>query len=141
MQTFLPFRSFKDSAISLDYKRLGKQRVETYQILNALDGKSKGWVNHPATKIWRGYEGALCVYGMTMCREWIERGYKDSLLPIFRDRFLTIEFFELPPIIGDARFHLSHKSNLIRKDPVFYRPIFGIEIPDNLPYYWGEENN
>lgn len=35
MQTFLPFPSFRDSAECLDYRRLGKQRVETLQLLKA----------------------------------------------------------------------------------------------------------
>jgi hypothetical protein len=138
MQTFLPYADFKQSAIVLDYKRLGKQRVETLQILNAIDGLSKGWVNHPATNLWRGYETALAYYGMQICQEWIERGYKDSLLPRFTERFLEGEL-ELPPIIGDSRLHLSHQSNLIRKDPNFYVPKFGVEVPNDLPYYWGNK--
>ena len=36
MQTFLPHSSFKDTFKVLDYKRLGKQRVEAHQILNIL---------------------------------------------------------------------------------------------------------
>jgi len=35
MQTFLPYPDFLQSLQSLDNKRLGKQRVETFQILNA----------------------------------------------------------------------------------------------------------
>ena len=38
MQTFLPYKSFTKSAQVLDYKRLGKQRVEAMQIFNALTG-------------------------------------------------------------------------------------------------------
>jgi hypothetical protein len=78
MQTFLPFPSFEQSLQSLDYRRLGKQRVETKQILMALLGESKGWVNHPATKMWRGHEHALAEYGLLSCREWKSRGYKDN---------------------------------------------------------------
>jgi hypothetical protein len=36
MQTFLPYKSFKDSARCLDNKRLGKQRVEALQLLKTL---------------------------------------------------------------------------------------------------------
>ena len=36
MQTFLPHRSFSKSAETLDYRRLGKQRVEAKQILEAI---------------------------------------------------------------------------------------------------------
>ena len=42
MQTFLPYPDFTQSAKTLDYRRLGKQRVEAWQILNALRGVSKG---------------------------------------------------------------------------------------------------
>jgi hypothetical protein len=38
MQTFLPYNDFVKSARVLDYKRLGKQRVEGMQIINAITG-------------------------------------------------------------------------------------------------------
>jgi hypothetical protein len=137
MQTFLPYHSFAESARVLDYRRLGKQRVEVKQILNALDGKSKGWTNHPATNMWRGYEAALALYGVKVCQEWIDRGYKDSLLPEFQERFIRDhESFDNPQWLGDARLHLSHQSNLIRKDPLFYVPVFGDDIPNDMPYFW-----
>jgi len=61
MQTFLPYPDFIDSVKALDYRRLGKQRVEARQILNILleNRKNGGWVNHPCTKMWRGYHDAL----------------------------------------------------------------------------------
>ena len=36
MQTFLPYPSFEETASILDYRRLGKQRVEGFQILNII---------------------------------------------------------------------------------------------------------
>jgi hypothetical protein len=68
VNTFLPFPQFTKSAQALDYKRLGKQRVEAWQILQALRGETKGWTNHPATKMWRGHEKALCEYGIAICK-------------------------------------------------------------------------
>ena len=79
MQTFLPVADFKESAKILDYRRLGKQRVEARQILNALQGKSKGWVNHPATKMWKGYEPALEQYLREMILGWKSLGYKNTM--------------------------------------------------------------
>jgi hypothetical protein len=38
----------------------------------------------------------------------------------------------------DPEFHLSHKSNLVRKDPVYYRPFFP-DVPDSLPYLWPQD--
>ena len=61
MQTFLPHESFKKSFKLLDYRRLGKQRVEAHQILNVLLDRTqtKGWRNHPIVRMWEGYEDAL----------------------------------------------------------------------------------
>ena len=45
----------------------------------------------------------------------------------------------LPSWLGDEALHRSHRSNLVAKDPDFYRPrfaeLFGPE-PDDLPYVW-----
>lgn len=78
MQTFLPYSDFKQSAQCLDNKRLGKQRVEALQILKAITDPSYGWQNHPAVKMWRGYEHALSKYALEICDEWIKRGFKDT---------------------------------------------------------------
>ena len=66
MQTFLPHESFEKSAQVLDWRRLGKQRVEGMQIINAITGKTrkdgkpyKGWINHPCSVMWRDYAPAL----------------------------------------------------------------------------------
>ena len=40
MQTFITREDYTDTASDLDVKRLGKQRVEAYQILKALRGSS-----------------------------------------------------------------------------------------------------
>jgi mRNA-degrading endonuclease YafQ of YafQ-DinJ toxin-antitoxin module len=82
MQTFLPYKSFKQSLQSLDYRRLGKQRVEAFQILNVLLERTdtKGWRNHPITKMWKGYEDALKQYFNKCVYEWVERGYNNNML-------------------------------------------------------------
>ena len=78
MQTFLPYPNFRESAKVLDRQRLGKQRVETLQILRCLAGETEGWKNHPAVKMWRGYEIALTMYRLAICNEWVSRGYNDN---------------------------------------------------------------
>lgn len=139
MQTFLPYNSFVRSAQTLDRQRLGKQRVEAWQILRALLGETKGWTTHPATLMWRSYEAALCLYAIAMCEEWISRGYNDTMLPRFEQALATIGPSAVLPILpdwlGDREFHASHRSNLLRKDPVFYAR-YGWTEPDDLPYVW-----
>lgn len=133
MQTFLPYADFAASARTLDMRRLGKQRVETYQILKALTIPTYGWQSHPAVKMWRGYEEALRMYGWAICREWKARGYKDTVQARFEADL--IGDFTLPPWIGMEELHDSHKSNLIRKFPEHYRPLFP-DVALDLEYVW-----
>ncbi|HZE02498.1 MAG TPA: MSMEG_6728 family protein, partial [Pseudonocardiaceae bacterium] len=78
MQTFLPYPDFAASAVALDRRRLGKQRVEALQILRALTRERYGWKHHPAVRMWAGYEEALACYAMEICAEWVRRGHADS---------------------------------------------------------------
>lgn len=136
MQTFLPYADFKRSAQVLDYRRLGKQRVETWQVLRAIRGETRGWVNHPASQMWNGHEKALVYYGLVMCEEWVKRGYNDTMTDRFLIEFAKLdEPLEMPSWLGNENFHTSHQSNLIRKDPMFYEPLFP-GVPSNLEYVW-----
>jgi hypothetical protein len=134
MQTFLPYASFTESAKVLDYKRLGKQRVEVLQLLKALH-EGGGWVNHPAAKMWRGHTDALVQYGLSICDEWIARGYKDTCREKIRGYLNMFSEFHVPLWNDDEAFHASHRSNLLRKNPEYYGQ-FGWTEPDDLPYVW-----
>lgn len=135
MQTFLPYPSFTDSARVLDNRRLGKQRVETLQILKALTLPTYGWQSHPAVKMWRGFERGLVAYGIAICDEWRSRGFQDTCLDKIH------QFVALHPDSGGSPgwltpdLCLSHQSNLLRKDRAHYGPLFP-NVPDDLPYVW-----
>lgn len=136
MQTFLPYADYVKTAKVLDYRRLGKQRVEAMQILRILlnETERKGWRNHPAVKMWRGHEGDLARYGAEICREWISRGYKDTLLPYFELRMTPAPS---PSWVGSDSFHIAHRSNLLRKFPEHYLAMFGADsVPSDIPYIW-----
>ena len=132
MQTFLPYPDFAESAKCLDYRRLGKQRVEAKQLLNILLNRTakSGWRNHPACLMWKGFEPALMLYFNIMRDEWIRRGYNNTMQPEAPGETIT-----MPPWMGLATFHASHRSNLLRKDPIHYGK-FGWTEPNNLEYYW-----
>jgi len=134
VQTFMPYDDFKFTAQALDNKRLGKQRVEAWQVLRALRGETKGWVNHPATVMWRGCEQALVHYGIVICAEWQERGFKDSLLDKFLGEWQGNLQYEEPWWMGYNPLHTSHQSNLYRKDPVYYKDFANATA--DLPYVW-----
>lgn len=135
VNTFLPEESFTLSLMSLDYKRLGKQRVETKQILRALRCETEGWRMHPAARMWQGHEGALAQYGSISCRLWKQLGYTDTLLPYFEEMEEVYPSREKPWWISMDAFRRSHQSNLIRKDPAFYSHKWP-GVPNDLPYLW-----
>ena len=153
MQTFLPYPSFSRSAACLDYRRLGKQRLECYQILLANLGGGGSWYNHPATKMWRDTPDALGLYMSTIVWEWEDRGYISNMwVPYRRDLSLSpridvqskmhqrewrsfVDGVKLPAWLGQPDFHASHRSNLLRKDPDHYRK-FGWKEPTDMEYVW-----
>ena len=131
MQTFLPYPDFKKSLHALDYRRLGKQRVEAYQIIRALR-YGGGYSHHPAVIMWRGHINALKLYYNYALDEWIRRGYKNRMgkMPI-HGRIVFPKWF------GNDNFHAAHRSNLLRKDHSYYSLCGWQEKPD-LPYLWGK---
>jgi hypothetical protein len=134
MQTFLPYPDFRASCLVLDDRRLGKQRVETFQILRALTWPTYAWKNHPAVTMWRGFVPALLAYGLESCREWTRRGYADTVA----DQLMAWgehPTYDLPPWFGLDEMHRAHQSSLLRKDPVHYGALFP-GVPDDLPYFW-----
>jgi hypothetical protein len=150
LNTFLPYPSFAHSVAVLDRERLGKQRIECRQILTALrhaqQGRQMGWSNHPATKMWAGHDSALAVY-MTFCiREWVARGYNNTMVaPYDADwRLAPGEDYKLlakgalaplPGWLGDEKFHASHRANLLRKAPEYYGQ-FGWTDDPAQEYSW-----
>jgi hypothetical protein len=136
MQTFLPLPTPKESAQVLDRHRLGKQRVEAVQIARTLLKLNDGWRNHPAVKMWKGYEAYLIkIYLRDIMDEWISRGY--------RNEKCEQHFIQLSELVGDSikpywidnDFCISHQSNLVRKKPEYYRQFFP-NVPDDLEYVW-----
>jgi hypothetical protein len=144
VQTFLPYPGFGDSARVLDTSRLGKQRVEAFQILRALTVPGYGWQHHPAVRMWRGHQEALVTYGVVITEEWLRRGHADTCLAKIselspggdvRSEAEVVEAGLLPAWIGDEAVHRSHQSSLLRKDPEHYAAYFP-EVPVDLPYVW-----
>lgn len=172
MQTFLPHKEFYLSVATLDNKRLGCQRKETKQILGVLESKKytckycknqtdepeeatmrcheaqhkwriTAWYNHPAVRMWRGHNTALVEYGLACCKEWVDRGYNDTLTEYFLekrmyytgDRKGGIEHINYPVWLGLDEFHKSHRSMLIKKDRDHYKPHFPY-TEEGLEYHW-----
>jgi hypothetical protein len=131
--TFLPYPDIEKSLKTLDKRRLGKQRVEASQIIKALKKETKGWVNHPATRMWEGCEFFLKHYYNESLRVWEEAGGKNKLLSpltLTEEETQRLERGDKPLWWGWEPLHESHKAALLRKDEEFYKDI----ISDDSPY-------
>lgn len=146
MQTFITYPDFTKSARYLDNKRLGKQLVECSQIYDTIINNKKAWSNHPCVKMWRGYENGLLYYGLVHYTEWQIRlleNLRGGTLLHKSGEFIREEIrmkngkedFKLPAWIYDERVYLSHRGNLIRKDPEYYGKFWPNINPVN-GYYW-----
>lgn len=161
MQTFVPLTSsFEDIARTLDRARLNKQALEGWQILMTLleldpqgnHRTPKGWVNHPAVKMWRGHEMALYLYIQAMVNEWISRGYKSTIGDKARE---TIKVALHKGILGSSvstnplwisdtqlfkKVASSHRVALLNKDYEWYSQFGWPEDsgtrPETYDYIW-----
>jgi hypothetical protein len=149
MQTFLPEYDFTTAAQVLDQKRLVKQLLEGRQIMAALSGNTKGWVNHPATKMWRGHAGSLYFYLMCIRNEMSRREYK------WENNWNEIEFMHHTYFKNEnsypewmttqefAKIVNTHRANLHLKAPELY-PQYALEVVnyrndvccDRCNYFW-----
>jgi hypothetical protein len=153
MQTFLPSKTFNTSAEMLDNKRLNKQILEGYQILNVLsnDDPHAGWRNHPAVKMWRGSEHFLYSYVLAMVAEANKRGIKTDKnmenLSSLRNRMKDGWGTSSPDWYHDEllmrKITTTHRANLYVKDSEYYQPFhYAVDHKDNTPccdsckYYW-----
>lgn len=131
MQTFLPSPNYIRSVRCLDDKRLGKQRVEALQIINILEGRSKG-NNHPAILMWVGYIDSLKYYCNCCIDEWVRRGFKNTM------QKYDIPFqCKKPWWVGNKDFHRAMRARLIAKDKEYYLPQFPLDEGFNDgKYFW-----
>lgn len=131
MQIFMPYSDLNKSVSCLDGSRLGNQCYR--ECLTLIRG---GWPNHPASRIWANHKHALAKYALFGLEELKRRGrYYPVHFENFNNYLKQFPDTGLPPIFGNEKFHASHRSNLKRKDPVYYGQ-FGWTEPDNLPYVW-----
>lgn len=139
MQTWLPYESFAESAAVLDRQRLSKQRNDTLLIARCLAGEPSSWKNHPAVKMWRGYEQALLRYQDECCFQWAQvRGYSDTLFDetteVLIDFVKGISIAPDPWWLGDVEFHYAHQAALYREDPKYFSKFFIVDSTITIPW-------
>lgn len=107
----MPYPDFMESVVCLDRLRLNKQRVEAYELIQILcENKESRWANHPACKMWKGYEEGLKLYFNCCLTEWMCRGYANNY------SMFALSSITHPKWFGDQRFHSAHRIALLCKD-------------------------
>lgn len=130
MQTFITYSTLEECAAVLDYRRLGKQRVEALQIEEAIV-YGTGWCDHSASRMWEDWIPFLRQYRRFITLEWCWRGYRNAM-PIPRlDRRAPV-----PDWWGHPRLMRSHRAALLHKDYDFYSHYW--RLTPELNYYWPE---
>ena len=159
---FIIVPDLQRTAELLDRSRLGKQRLEALQIINCLTEYdstgtiTRGWKNHPATKSWIGFTNHLKVYFNVITREWIKRGYLNTM-PLYEidetpyhivqcgfngtsiifdpNQFNSYSF---PFWVSFYPFYMSNQASLCRKDPKHYSFLLRDELKPflNHGYFW-----
>jgi hypothetical protein len=139
------FGSLEYVCYTLDRKRLNKQKVEANQILKASLGLTKGWVNHPAVLMWKGYSNALKYYFNEITNACIHRGFINNM-PFYEFteeqlnnvEYQTVQDYLKNGIPSEASLNkiifpwwfqwepliYSHQASLLRKFPKYYNFIF-----------------
>jgi hypothetical protein len=133
MNVFIPV--WEKPAAYIDNQRLNKQITEAYQILNILlwpSDRTKGWKNHPAVRMWRGYAEGLGMLLLHYCQEWIEvrgRGHKvrEYVLSVGR----TGTTYGPPSTPWDPSIVREHSPWVGYKGPWTHSPY--------MPRWWGYE--
>ena len=115
MNTFLIDTDFLRTGMILDSSRLGNQCWREDKTL--VNG---GWPHHPASKMWQGYEKALCHHGLAMALAMqARRMYKPETRRKWAQYWLDKgkEFPDTgePPWLGDERIYASHRGVLLAK--------------------------
>ena len=160
--TFVPSTDMRESLEVLDTPRLGKQRSEIKIILAALTGvrfkiskdewgielpEKRGYMNHSATRMWKGHEFQLAEFGRLNCEVWAERfghgldkgskGYetRKDMIGWVEYLFLSGADTSLPVWWGREDVHASHRQVLLSKDPDFYAQ-YGWSEEAKYEYVW-----
>ena len=140
MQTFVPYNNFQNIVECLDYRRLGKMRVESRQLYNAItgvtiNGRLSQWRHHSVALAWKGCEDALMMYSNYCILEWVRRGHNNTM-PI-HPIGIDVSTVKLP-FWWNGEVHSVHRAVLLGKNYDWYKQFEWLESPN--PNDWWKQN-
>lgn len=145
---WLPKPDFYESVSCLTTYQVGRQVHEAWWILECLTGRRQRANRYMMSRLWNGYSSGLALYLSLAIREWNVRGFPScheapydfrnnyKLNEKWIGRLNVVNKIHYPPWVGNERLHSSHRSFLLRDEPVHYSQFGWI---DNVPeLYWPE---
>jgi hypothetical protein len=145
MQTWITDYDFYKSASNLDTKRLGSQIYEGIHILaslldvnDKLVNPKRNVKNHPAAKLWIGYEKELLFYIHEHLWFWFGKNYSSIINYENYKILLHVLGWCSAKTLNWITDNLiqTHRSALIQKNPDHYRRIWP-DCPTNLKMHYG----
>lgn len=122
----------------LDQARLTKQLVETIQLIEAITNPTKGFRNHPVTRMWMDHVSALIDYGL-VCVSVIAERFPDYSYQMMQQKLLNNSLRQDDPVypawFEDEQLYMSHRASLFFKSPELY-PQFEPEAKLYEQYAW-----
>lgn len=129
MQIFL-VGTVLETAKCLDNRRFNKQIIEVRQIRNAIEGNSKGWKNHPVTKMYEKYFDFLLDY--ELCLRLYKHGNIKSA-----ERFSDRCEKEKPDFLKNAEWYFENmKNRLYTKNKEHYSQYFPHAVESYSNFYY-----
>lgn len=148
MQTFLPYPDPAETARCLRTDDLLEQINDVLTILGVLhETESTGWALHPVVKMWAGYDVHLGNYGLVLIEEATHRtGLSASVIGDIAQKGDKIAWhlecatsgeytLVSPRWMTSPDLHEAHRSELLRRDPMYYRSFFPT-TPMDVNQYW-----
>ena len=132
VNTFILTNSPVECMKLLDYRRLGKQRVEAKQIVDTIEKNTNGWKNHPVSKMWKNNIVGLKYYINCCIDEWVKRGYKNTMKKYDLSEYLLPdgtydELKILPWFYFNKQIQESFKASLLRKNNEYYKDVISCD--------------
>jgi hypothetical protein len=107
----------------LDMGRLTKQLVEVIQLVEAITNPTKGFRNHPVTRMWMDHVSALIDYGL-VCVSVIAERFPDYKYQMMEGKLLNNPSRQADPVypawFEDEQLCMSHRASLFFKSPEIY---------------------
>lgn len=139
MNVFVPYPQVLNIAKCLDAKRLNKQIVEANQIIDAIEGTSKAWANHPVVLMYTPHKEWLSYYCkcLTEWRLHVKALKASHKSPIYTEEVNTMSHFKqaqsysslcdrIRPSWLTEKYCDTHKVRLHTKDPEYYKDFQGV---------------